>query len=205
MSSGGLKRSHASPASPATPATFRRVVRQRVEMLGSQAFREQCIEEGSDCTLGVVPLLQQMNTLGFVTFDSQVGGAKLAKDGAKIVHRSFVSGFMKKKAAAKFLKSMNLNTTMLCMLIPHASKIDHVDPRMDIPLTVVFKKGQEPRVATHMSSVVPHVTHGTFLKHAGLRDVEEPLDHIFCLDLQWERHAADKEGLFTKIAQQLQK
>ncbi len=174
-------------------------------MIGSSAFREQCVEEGFDCTARNIPILKKMNELGYVTFDSQSGLEKKVGENT-LIQRSYIHGFMQKKTAAKFIRKMNLETGMLCMLIPHASQIEHTDPRMDLPLTISLKKDKkEPEVVTHMSSAVPNVTHKTFLRQAGLDRVDEELDHIFCMDLKWKRHADSKDGLFSAVYQSLKK
>jgi hypothetical protein len=172
--------------------TFRAVAKRRVELLGSSAFALRCKEESPDM-LAHVPVLQEMNEHGYITFDSQDG----TKNGPYL-QRAYVSGFMQKKRAARFLKAMNMNTPMLCMLIPHAADIVHTERAMDLPLTV---RGET--VVTSMSSCVPHATHRVFLADAQVDRVPEELDHVFCMDLMWKRSVARKDGLFKTIVRVL--
>jgi hypothetical protein len=138
-------------------------------------------------------ILKEINECGLLTTNSQAG-----RKTPTIYERSYITGFMLKKDAIKFIKHMSIETDKV---IISPSWTMFADPKLDIPLTIEKNKKDRWEVFTHMSTSIP----GTFLcKERKQLELDQKrrdtnIIYIFCFDPKWNRNASSKNGLFTDV------
>lgn len=86
-------------------------------------------------------ILKEINQQGYLTTNSQAGRKDIKH---MIYERSYITGFMMKKDAIRFIKNMNIETDKNAIYV----SINDADPKLDIPLTI--QKNKEWEVFTHM-------------------------------------------------------
>ena len=149
-----------------------------------------------------LPILKQINQLGFLTENSQAGLRRKGKssiDGKdyEIHERAYVSGFMQEKEAAEFIKKMALHTDKNAIFVPTCCDDVIIPPDLDIPLTTIKKNGKI-NVETHMSVAIPQSVEDMFRKMVKLNRTEKAV-YIFCWDPEFNRLASGKNGLFRDV------
>ena len=132
--------------------------------------------------------LAKMNDLEYITFDSQ--DATSGKN-----ERAYVSGFMTTKKALEFIHTFNMNTDFLAI-----ATIPGKYQRMTrIPVTIDNGK---PYTNTPYILEKSGITH---LKKEANVNLNEDVTMINCIDMQWERKANNKNGLFPAVVRELTK
>lgn len=156
-------------------------------------------EEEDPKMIKILPYLQKINTLGFLTLESQHGNTEKGLKKEEIIERAFITGFMQRKKAERFLKNMNIYTDKNAVYVPICNgKID-LPSNLDIPLTII-KENNKVKVHTHTSLVLPKEIGDFFKKLANLKKTEDVV-YVCCWDSKWKRPATQKDGLFTEIIQ----
>uniref|UniRef100_A0A6C0API3 Uncharacterized protein n=1 Tax=viral metagenome TaxID=1070528 RepID=A0A6C0API3_9ZZZZ len=143
-----------------------------------------------------LPILKEINKLGFLTTESQAGKNSKGKD-YEIIERAYICGFMLEKDAVKFIRDMGMITDKNSVYVPLVGDEIHIPPSLDIPLTLQIKNGKT-EVATHTSMALPRRWHEMMRKLIGLNKNEKVV-YIFCWDTHWNRLASSKSGLFTDV------
>lgn len=192
---------------------YRKHLKSRMEYLGSDDFLQRCDEEAPDM-VAAIPYLQQMNGLGYLTYDSQQGTLHRGSYG-ELHERAYISGFMQKSIAEKFIKLMGIQTDKVAIYSPcipmEENKIFKLPSSLHIPLTLSKPKNSSTTVATHNSFVYPWSWYKTTLREAGLFGTfvtknKNVLDLVLvcCYDTTWNRLATLSKGnkghgLFTDV------
>jgi len=143
-----------------------------------------------------LPILKQINQLGFLTTESQAGLKRNGKE-YEIYERAYISGFMKEEDAANFIKKMALHTDKNAMFVPTCCNDVIVPPELDIPLTTSKEKGKIS-VVTHASAAIPQSVEDMFRKGVKLNKTEKAV-FILCWDPEFNRLASGRNGLFRDI------
>ena len=169
---------------------FNAAQKKAVAKFNNPEFIENIKDEDSTMVkhLGI---LKEINECGLLTTNSQAG-----RKTATIYERAYITGFMLKKDATKFIKMMSIETDKVIISpLWHGGFID-ADPKLDIPLTIEKKDHWE--VFTHMSTSAPIEFWNKERKQIDLDD-ERGIVYIFCWDPKWNRNASSKNGLFTDV------
>jgi hypothetical protein len=172
-----------------------------VAMFGEKSFIEK-IKEEDPLMVKYIPLLQKINKAGFLTTNSQAGNrsrGKHFKTGKpyELVERAYLEGFMLETDAAKFIKSMGINTDKNAIFRPVGVSANALPSELDIPLTIT-KMGSSTTVITHTTVGLPKEWSDSFKKMAHLNKSEKVV-FILCWDTHWGRSASGKSGLFTQV------
>lgn len=149
-----------------------------------------------------IPMLKEINALGYLTTESQAGRKRSGKhylDGRPFVmeEKAYISGFMKEKEGAEFIKQMGIQTDKNAIFIPRCQEKTVLPASLDIPLTIT-KIGGEVKVDTHMSSAFPESWWQSQRKEAHINKNEKVV-FIECWDNKWNRLASGPSGLFTDV------
>ena len=165
---------------------FNAAQKKAVAKFDNPEFIENIKEEDSTMVkhLGI---LKEINECGLLTTNSQAG-----RKTPTIYERAYITGFMLKKDATKFIKMMSIETDKV--VISPLWTIS-ADPKLDIPLTIEKKDDWE--VFTHMSTSAPRKFWDKERKQLELD--EKDIVYIFCWDPKWNRNASSKNGLFTDV------
>lgn len=181
---------------------FNDAKKRALKMFDSAEFKKR-IEDEDNTMLKQLAILRQINSLGFLTLESQAGkkekGAKSIFDGKpfEIRERAYISGFMREDDAVKFIKNMGIYTDKNAVYVPICSDDIKIPSNLDIPLTITINK-EGTQVSTHTSMALPKMAGDFFRKQLKL-DKSEKIVYIFCWDSKWLRLASGKDGLFTDI------
>ena len=184
---------------------FAEAKRAAVKKFDSPEFLERIKEEDATM-LRHLPVLQEINRLGFLTTESQAGLPRrgiqpLTQKKQEIQERAYITGFMKEDLAQEFIKKMGIQTDKNAVYIASCSDDVQIPSSLDIPLTIA-KVGGETKVHTHTSVVQPK-SHVDFLKRELHLDKREKVVAVLCWDPQWNRNAGGKSGLFTQVLESL--
>lgn len=175
-------------------------LKKSVKLLKSESFIER-VKEEDEKMLEQIPQLIKINSLGFLTTNSQAGNMDKKH---KLFERAYITGFMLGKMAEKFIKLMGVNTDKNAIFIPHCTLVDKDIPSsLDIPVTIGRSSGKII-VHTHLSSAIPTSVWNFFRKEAHI-NVSEKVVFIQCWDPIWGRLASERTGLFTDIINVLKK
>ena len=180
--------------------------KKALKMFDSEEFKKR-IEEEDDSMLKQLAILRQINSLGFLTLESQAGkrvkGSKSIFDGKpfEIRERAYITGFMREDDAIKFIKNMGINTDKNAVYVPICSDDVKIPSNLDIPLTITINK-EGTVVNTHTSMALPKMAGDFFRKQLKI-DKSENVVYILCWDSKWLRLASGKDGLFTDIVKVL--
>lgn len=176
---------------------FKDAQKRSLDMFTSHEFKERIrVEDAS--MLEQLPILERINSLGFLTTESQAGKRRMGRD-FEIHERAYISGFMLEKQAQEFLKKMNIQTDKNAIFIPYCADGIKLPAGLDIPLTI-SKDGTE--VYTHTSTALPESVWNSFRMQLSI-DKHEKIVYIFCWDTKWNRNASSKSGLFQDIVRVL--
>lgn len=171
---------------------FKAAQKKAVDKFENPEFIENIKEEDSTMVKHLA-ILKEINECGFLTTNSQAG-----RKTSTIYERAYITGFMLKKDAIKFIKTMNIETDKVVI---SPSWTIFADPKLDIPLTIEKDKKEIWEVITHISTSIP----GTFLykerKQLYLDEKRRDINmiYIFCFHPKWNRNASSKNGLFTDV------
>ena len=139
-------------------------------------------------------LIVQMNKLGFITDDSQVGKGRPFIDKDNDIQRSYVSGFLPKKYITKGLHFKNF----LCIRTPLLEKEKSGKYSYSrIPLTGCFTN-----LPIKMNSDIHFLAED--LSEELWKKMIEKYDYVFMCDPVWGKRADGQNGLFTQIILHLQ-
>jgi hypothetical protein len=181
---------------------FKEAVKRAVDMFeNDREFLERITIE--DPTMAKqLPILKQINQLGFLTTESQAGLKRKGKSsidskGYELYERAYISGFMKEEEAANFIKKMALHTDKNAIFVPKCSDAVAIPADLDIPLTTSKAKGKIS-VVTHASTAIPQSVEDMFRKGVKLNRTEKAV-FILCWDPEFNRLASGKNGLFRDI------
>ena len=180
---------------------FQAALRRSVKHLGSAAFKKRVLSE-DPTMLKNVGILKDINSLGYITNDSQAGRHNkfTSADGKKydMCEKAYMFGFMQEAKAGEFIKAVSLHTDKLAQVIHYYkdARSDVFPPRdLDLPLTV---NKVDESVQTHMSNIVPFSTWDMWRKEVRL-DANEKVVYVMCYDLKWNRNASGPGGLFRDV------
>jgi len=175
---------------------FKEAVERAVDMFeNDKEFLERIIIE-DPTMVKHLPILKEINRLGFLTTESQAGLRRKGKD-YEIHEKAYVCGFMQEKEAEEFIKKMGLHTDKNAIFVPTCCD-DVIIPRnLDIPLTITKKNGKIS-VDTHMSMAIPQSAENSFRKWVKLNKTEKAV-YMYCWDSEWNRLASGKNGLFRDV------
>jgi hypothetical protein len=148
-----------------------------------------------------LPILKEINRLGFITTESQAGRSSKGKD-YELIERAYICGFMLEKDAVKFIRDMGMITDKNSVYVPLTGDDIYIPGSLDVPLTLQIKNGIT-EVVTHTSIALPRGWHDMFRKAIGLNKSEKAV-YIVCWDTHWKRLASSKSGLFTDVLKVLQ-
>lgn len=162
---------------------FKAAQKKAVDKFENPEFIENIKEEDSTM-VKYLGILKEINECGFLTTNSQTG-----RKTPIIYEKAYILGFMLKKDAVKFIKTMSIETDKNALYVS-ISNID-ADPTLDIPLTI-----EKQKVITHMSTSVPRRIWENERKQL---DLDDDIIYIFCWDPKWNRTASSKMGLFTDV------
>jgi hypothetical protein len=175
---------------------FKEAVKRAVDMFeNDKEFLERITVE-DPTMVKHLPILKQINQLGFLTTESQAGLRKKGKD-YEIHEKAYVCGFMQEKEAEEFIKKMGLHTDKNAIFVPTCGDNVIIPSNLDIPLTTSKQKGKIS-VDTHMSMAIPQSAENMFRKWVKLNKTEKAV-YIYCWDPEWNRLASGKNGLFRDV------
>lgn len=182
--------------------TFQQALTKAIANLDSEEFFERVKEEDSNM-LSQIPIIKQINELGYLTIDSQAGNLTEGKlrSGINftIMEKSYVQGFMPADKASKFVKLMNIVTDKIALVIPTSE--DNLSASFDIPLTMTISDSVE--INTHMSTAIPPYLMAEYKKELGITSTDAVL--VLCYSNVWNEHASSRNGLFKVVKKTLQK
>ena len=186
---------------------FKDAQKASVKLFETKEFIELRREEDPSM-IKQLPLLQEMNKLGYLTENSQAGRfskGKHYKDGLpyEIHERAYVTGFMLESVAEKFIKEFNLYTNKNAVFIPTCADTIHLPSSLDIPVTYSIHNNKT-KVDTHMSMALPNSQFEWYKKFLKINKSEKVV-YIFCYDTTWDNLASNKNGLFRDIIKILSK
>jgi hypothetical protein len=186
---------------------FKEAQKKAVEMFVSKDFIER-IREEDPSMVKQLPLLQEINKLGFLTENSQAGRfskGKHYKDGLpyEIHERAYISGFMPESKAEEFIKEFNLKTNNNAVFIPICSDKIFLPAKFDIPVTYSIHN-DKTKVDTHMSMALPNAQYEWYKKFLKLNKSEKVV-YLLCWDTKWDYLASKKDGLFNNMIKVLSK
>jgi len=180
-----------------------------IQMFDSDNFKQR-IRDEDRTMIRHLDILKEINKYGYLTTESQAGrkcykGKKSYFDGKpyEIKERAYISGFMKKDNAEKFIKEMGIYTDKNALFTPICNDDISIPASLDIPLTITIQQ-DKTEVSTHTSSVIPKSYADMLRKQVKLSKSEDVV-YIFCWDTKWCRNASNKNGLFTDILKVMKK
>jgi len=186
---------------------FQEAVLKSVTHLSSPEF-EKRVEEEDPSMKKHVPILTEINSLGYITVNSQAGNhynGINSETKKKYDHseKAFLLGFMLQSTAAVFIEELALHTDKLAQVL-HATtdkQILALPSALDLPLTM-------DRISGNVHSRMPNTVSGAQLdawrKECHI-DKTEKIVHVMCYDLQWNRNASGPGGLFKDVLRILKK
>lgn len=158
-----------------------------------------------DASMSVMrPVLSQMNAMGFVTVDSQMGVKETNR-----WQRAYISGFVSKKMAPALLTRLMRCDDLIALTFPHDASADFVEyglynmPRL--PLTLMDEDGQELKPVTTMPlgaaqpweelwiSLLPELHLANDVQ--SMNAVKKDAVTLFVMDTKWGR----KRLLFDRV------
>jgi len=175
---------------------FKEAIKRAVDIFENDRTFFDRINEEDPTMVKQLPILKEINRLGFLTNNSQAGLKRKGK-GYEIHERAYVGGFMKEKEAATFIKKMALHTDKNAIFVPMCSDAAIIPADLDIPLTTSKEKGVIT-VVTHMSAAIPQNVEDMFRKMVKLNKSEKVV-YILCWDPEFNRLASGKNGLFRDV------
>ena len=168
---------------------FKAALKNAVTMFDKPEFIEN-IKDEDPTMVKHLDILKKINQHGYITTNSQAGRKE-----PTIYERAYVTGFMSKKDAGKFIQNMNIETDKNAIAVVWSH---YPDPKLDIPLTIENKKGKW-KVFTHMSTSISLQFYTHEKQKTNLLFADNEIVYIFCWDPKWNRNASSKNGLFTDI------
>lgn len=186
---------------------FKDAQKRAIKLFETEEFISGLREE-DPTMLYQIPLLKEINKLGFLTENSQAGrfskGRHYKDNNPYEIHeRAFVSGFMLEKRAEEFIKSFNLTTNKNAVFVPICGDTIDLPASLDIPVTYSVHNNNTT-VSTHMSMALPNSIFEAYKKQLKLNKTENVV-YIFCWDTKWDKLASKKDGLFNSIINVLSK
>ena len=180
---------------------FKDAQKSAIEQFDSPEFKKRIVEEDSTM-MKQLPLLKEINKLGYLTIESQAGRHSVGKS-YSISERAYMAGFMEQETAAKFIKYISINTDKNAAYVPVCGNYDLVPSKLDIPVTVsVDTKSGLQNIETHLSPVIPLEIDKLQRKQVKLNLTDKSV-FIVCWDIKWNRLASGQSGLFTDIIKAL--
>jgi hypothetical protein len=186
---------------------FKDAQKLAVEHLSSQEFLNRVQEEDSTM-LKQLDILKKINSLGYITNDSQAGrrstGLHYAEKWEMLIEeRAYMYGYMMEDKATKFIEQMAYQTDKNAVMIPVCGDDIAVPSSMDLPLTTTTRVSTGKRwTHTHVSMVLPENVDTFYRKQLHINKREKAVI-VFCWDTKWNRMADGPNGLFTDIVKVL--
>ena len=198
---------------------FADAIKRSVEYLNSDEFKTR---EDAESTLPAIQELVRVNTLGFLTTNSQQGVIEKgynpdSKRYYEIRERAYLSGFLKADVAQAFLDWMNTYTDKIAFATRFEpgnafKKLFWEGPRDATPTIPVTIQGGTPTrgkviqtfdAVTRTPLVMPESTL-TFQKKEAHLNQSERVTYVEVIDPQYGRHAMSKRGgLFQDVVKAL--
>jgi len=155
---------------------FREACAAAVKMFGKESYAEK-IKDEDPLMVKYLPLLQKINKAGFLTTNSQAGHRSKGKHYQtgkpyELTERAYLVGFMLEADAAKFIKSMAIQTDKNAIFLPVGTSVDKLPSTLDIPLTIV-KLDSDISVETHAATALPKEWSDSFKKTVHLNKSEK--------------------------------
>jgi hypothetical protein len=179
---------------------FKDAMAYSIENLSSPEFKERVKEEDATM-LKHIPILKEINALGYITHDSQAGRKHSGNSPSngryyEYHERAYIMGFMLESVATQFIQKMGLETDKNAVYVHPTDDYDS-PVGMGVPLTVDVG-GNLPSVDTSMHSVIGIETWEMYRKDARINKTEK-IVYVFCWDPLWNRAASGAKGLFTEV------
>ncbi len=180
---------------------FQDSIKKAIKYLNSEEFKSR--EDAQD-TIKSLPLILNINKLGFITNDSQEG---IIDNFVK--ERAYVTGFIERDNARKLLKYISLYTDKIFYIVGTYSDNKWItNPQYakeeGIPLTIsnTDSSKNEPIIHTTMSVVMPL----SIINNEKKKFKLNRSNFIACVcayDPKWGRLASSKDGLWNDIIEGL--
>lgn len=166
-----------------------KLAQQRAELIRGGCLKEA--EEFSQIEIEAWKGLEIINSLGFITNDSQSGISKN--------ERAYVTGFIFIEDVRKFLDCLNLWSDKIAFFSPI---IEHFVPRSAIPVTKEYTSEGGWSTFTSMS-----LTYGKNIRRGEMLQQNIPLDtpaiKVTVIDPKWGRAAWSDDGILADIIEAL--
>ncbi len=186
---------------------FNKALENAISKFDTSEFKKRIHDE--DCTMTkYLPVLKEINKLGFLTLESQAGNhikrrSSIDKKLHEIHEKAYIIGFMKEKDAIAFIRDISISTDKIAVHISVCNNNIDIPASLDIPLTITMIDG-DVTIHTHMSFVIPEKINKQYRKSVLLNDKDKVV-LIMCYDNKWNRTASKKNGLFTDVKKSLNK
>jgi hypothetical protein len=185
---------------------FLDAIQHSLTMFDSTSFIERIIEE-DETMLPRLPILKQINSLGFLTIESQGSGRPKKTPKGMSLQRAYCMGFMLESQAASFIAEMSIFTDKVIFHLPFfqdnekSKKKTNVSRELDIPLTILVSSTKStPKIETHTSTVIPLSVWDFYRKEAKINKSEK-IVLLYLYDPIWNRDAQEENGLFTRMVE----
>lgn len=171
--------------------TFRRAAKKMAMFLSSDDMKTR---EDNGANVGAIPLLVEVNSLGLITIDSQMGDhEKTAK--SDYFERAYLDGFMTKARAKEFLLRINMVTDKIAM----AAVVGPNEPLRSVTVTKTLWPNGRWEHHTRWCPVYPRSNFLQQMDKAGLsRKLVDKVVLVTLLDAQWGRATTAKDGLLRQ-------
>lgn len=184
---------------------FSEALKESIKHLNSSEFRNR-VKEEDERMLSEINILTEINKKGFLTNNSQSGRQEKGKHYQDkkpyiIDERAYLSGFMLKTKAEKFIDNLRKSSDKVGLIVPVCECDLDIPSELYIPLTTT-KHASKVQVNTHILPVISKKSMTFFLKESKVNKTE-PVVFICCFDPEWNRYSSSKNGLFTDILKAL--
>lgn len=184
---------------------FIEVQKATIKYLESDEFKNR---EDAQTSIKIIPLLQKINSMGFITDDSQQGLIskgfnEITKNYYEIRERAYVTGFMKSVKAELLTKWINTYTDKVALIVFENNTKKEFNNFPPIPVTVQASnknkiKLKEFKPCTQLRTVLPDETING-LKETIKLSKSENVEYIVIFDPVYGRHSKNKGGLYESV------
>lgn len=194
---------------------FEEAIKHSIKYLKSSEFRDR---EDAETTIDSIDLITKINSLGFLTDNSQEGVIMKgyepdSKMYYEIKERAYISGFMNKEKGRTLIRWMNMNTEMTAFEVLNEStdffeNLYMKSSSQDIPNIIVTAsrsakvKAELPKIKfskdTQLMVVLPEIIINNFKKQSKISKTENVI-YISMFDAKYGRRASSKYGLYNAI------
>jgi len=191
---------------------FKDAQTKMIEYLNSSDFSNR--EDAQD-TVSSIAILEKIISNGFITDNSQEGMCKSGynteiKRYYRIEERAYLSGFMKRETARKFVERLNTETNKIAFITQIDSteefdKLFYTTPRAvsGIPVTVensaTTESGIKKLYPFSIIKLVLPISAFNFAKKNAYLNKTEVVEHVVCIDPVYCRKATSVKGIYKDV------